>query len=261
MAVSKFLYLHQKRLRILLGASLGSIYSLYIFVPEPDLFFSILVKILMAVSIISVTFGVKWQSFFRSFICFCFMNFLFSGLNFLMWITFKPKGMVVSNGVVYFNISPLVLVISTIVAYFIIELINKFLGKHICKDEFFNVEIIINTKIISFDAFLDTGNSLKEPFSNLPVILVRKKDLENLIPNFDIEDDNLISDLFKKLNIKFRLIPFFGMSYNGIILGFKPDKTVIKSSSGEVFNKDAYIGICCDENFEHPLIGPDILDK
>ena len=239
---------------------MGSIYSLYILIPEQNLIISLIVKIIMAASIVSVSF-LKIANFWKSLICFCLINFSFSGLNFAMWIIFKPRGMVFNNGVVYFNISPLVLIISTVISYFIIEYSNKFLGRHICKDHFFHISVKINDKLSEFDAFLDTGNSLKEPFSCLPVVIAKKKDINSIIPfDFDIKDENSVQKLSEKLNINFRLIPFSGMSHSGFILGFKPDTVNIKTLSGRSYEKDAYIGICCDKSFEHSLIGIDILD-
>ena len=261
LAVAKFLYLHPDKKRIILGAVLGSIYSLYIFIPEQNLIISLFLKIAMATSIVFVSFFKK-TNFLKSLICFCLINFSFSGLNFAMWIIFKPKGMAFNNGIVYFNISPLTLIISTIISYFILEYSNKFLGKHICKENYCHVSIRIKDKLSEFDAFLDTGNSLKEPFSCLPVIVAKKDDVKNIIPfEFDIKNENIIQILSKKLNMSFRLIPFSGLSHSGFILGFKPDIVNIKTESGKSYEKDAYVGICCDEDFEHSLVGIDILDN
>lgn len=260
LAVSKFLYLHPKKKRIIIGSVLGSIYSLYIFIPKQSLIVSFLVKIIMAISIVAVSFGRK-TNFMKSLVCFCLVNFSFSGLILAMWISFKPKGMAFNNGVVYFNISPLVLIISTLISYFILEYANKYLGKHICKRDFCRVSFQINDKELEFDAFLDTGNSLKEPFSCLPVIIAKKDDVENIIPfDVDTKNENLISELSNKLNMNFRLIPFSGLSHSGFIVGFKPRFVSIKTSNGKSFDKEAYIGICCDKNFEHSLVGMDILD-
>ena len=261
LAVSKFLYLHPKKKRIIIGSILGSIYSLYIFIPKQSMMISFLAKIFMAVSIVAVAFGKK-TNFMKSLICFCLVNFSFSGLILAMWLSFKPKGMAFNNGIVYFNISPLVLIISTLISYFILEYANKYLGKHICKRDFCRVSFRINEKELNFDAFLDTGNSLKEPFSCLPVIIAKKDDIKSVIPfDIDMKNENLISDLSNKLNINFRLIPFSGLSHSGFIVGFKPNFVNIKTSTGKFFDKEAYIGICCDKNFEHSLVGIDILDS
>ena len=262
LAVSRFFYLKPKRLRIILGASLGSIYSLYIFLPQQGLLISSVLKIIMMITIIIISFGVKKSIFLKSVICFCLINFAFSGLIFLMWISFKPQGMSFNNGIVYFNISPIMLIIFTSISYFIIEFINKFLGKHISKDNFCHIKTKIFSKIYEFDAFIDTGNFLREPFSNLPVIIAKLDDINDFFPkNFDIDNQELLFQFAKKVNIKFRLVPFEGMSYKGFIPAFKPDFVIIQNSLGESFEKEAYIAICSDKNFEKSLVGLEILDN
>ena len=262
LAVAKFFYFKPKRLRIILGASLGSIYSLYIFLPKQGLLISSLLKITMAITIIIISFGIKKSNFFKFIICFCLINFAFSGLIFLMWITFKPQGVSFNNGIVYFNISPLMLIIFTSISYFLIEFINKFLGKHVSKDNFCHIKIKIFNKVCEFDAFIDTGNLLREPFSNLPVIVTKLGDISDVFPkNFDFNNQEVLCEYSKKFNIKFRLIPFEVMSYRGFIPAFRPDYIIIQDSFGESFEKEAYIAVCSDKNFEKSLVGLEILDN
>ena len=77
--------------------------------------------------------------------------------------------MTVNNGVVYFNISPVMLIVSTIVSYIIIETINRLLERKENKNFVCDVVIAIGGKEIKVRSKIDTGNSLKEPFSNLPL--------------------------------------------------------------------------------------------
>ncbi|MCL2311348.1 MAG: sigma-E processing peptidase SpoIIGA [Firmicutes bacterium] len=260
LAVAKFLYLRHQRWRLVLGALLGAIYSLYIFIPEPILFISFLIKIFMAFTIIIVSFGISKFILLRSLVCFCLISFGFSGLNFAMWIAFRPCGMFVKNGVVYFNISPLVLVTSTLIAYFLIEFMNKFLGKHVCQEAFYRVKVKFKQKLIEFDAQLDTGNSLKEPFSNLPVILVDQEKIVEILPDkINFEDINFVKKISERLNVPVRLIPFSGISENGLLFGFKPDNVIIQTFSGENFEKEAYIAVCERNGLKNALIGSDLV--
>lgn len=254
LSVAKFLYLKVKRLKLILGTCVGAVFSLYIFLPEQNLVFSLFIKILMAIIIIGSSFGFKNPKFLKLIVCFCLMSFSFSGLSFVLWLNFKPSGMAFNNGVVYFNISPLVLIVSTFAAYFILELMHRFLGKHICKESYCHVFVRFDEKIAEFDAMLDTGNTLKEPFSNLPVILVRKKDVENIFDE-DVFNEN------NKINTKFRLIPFCGVSDSGFIFGFKPDFVKIEMPDGKSFEKNIYLGICEEKNLNSCLVGPEVLDN
>ena len=87
----------------------------------------------MSLLIIVISFGVNKKYFFKSFVCFLFINILFFGLTLAIWFMFKPKGMFINNGIVYFNISPTILITSTLISYFLIEMTNRFLGKHPCE--------------------------------------------------------------------------------------------------------------------------------
>lgn len=262
LAVAKFFYLKPKRLRIILAASIGSIYSLYIFLPKQGLLISSLLKVIMMVSIVIISFGIRKSTLFKSIICFFLINFAFSGLIFLMWTTLKPQGISFNNGIVYFNISPVMLIIFTSISYFIIEFINKFLGRHISKDNFCNIKVKIFNKICEFNAFIDTGNLLREPFSNLPVIIAKRDDVSDAFPkNFDFSNQKFLCEFFKKSKVKFRLIPFEGMSYSGLVPAFKPEFIIVQNSSGESFEKEGYIAICSDKNFEKSLVGLEILDN
>ena len=258
LSVSKFLYIKANRFKLIAGSTIGAIFSLYILFPHKNEFFSFIIKIIMSLLIITVSFGINKKYFFKSFICFLFMNVLFSGFTLLIWFMFKPKGMVVNNGIVYFNISPIVLILSTLISYFFIECINRFLGKHPCDSSMCHVTIKLNEKYSEFDAKLDTGNYLKEPFSNLPVVLVDKNKIKNII-SFDNNSNDSISKIVEKNNIPMRIIPFSSVSDDGFLVGFKPDILTIQTKSGSVLNKEAYIGIS-KQNLKYALVGSDILD-
>ena len=65
LSVAKFLYLKIKRLKLILGALVGAVFSLYIFLPEQSLVFSLFIKILMAIIIIGSSFGFKNPKFLK----------------------------------------------------------------------------------------------------------------------------------------------------------------------------------------------------
>jgi stage II sporulation protein GA (sporulation sigma-E factor processing peptidase) len=259
LAVAKFLYLKPRRKRLVLGACLGAIYSVYIFLPEINSFLSLLIKSAMALSIVCVTFGILKELILKTFLCFLIINFAFLGLTFAMWIIFRPAGMIIKNGIIYFNFSPLTLVISTIISYFIIELINKIIGHHSCENMIFKVKIVLAKKCAIFDAYLDTGNNLKEPFSHLPVILVNKTCIKNILPKgINFEDANKIEEYSLKFNKKLRLIPFGTISGEGNLIAFKPDLITIQAQKGNAIRREAYIAIC--EKVNNAIIGVDIIN-
>lgn len=266
---AKFLYIGVKRIRLLLGACLGAIYSLYIFLPEPQLIFSIIIKVIMAVTVVLVSFGLRnIRSQIKVIACFYSMSFAFSGVMFAMWCLFEPSGLMINNGVVYFNISPVILVLSTVVSYIIIQGINRVVGKQKTKEAFCKIKIRTSKGISSVKAKVDTGNSLREPFSNLPVIVVRGSAVKQTAPqgllNFlktgslELEsNDNTYGEWGKAI----RMIPFKTVSGEGLFPAFKAEGVVINEENG--LQKEAYIALCpdsaLDEDFE-ALVNPELMD-
>ena len=263
LATAKFFCIKWKTSRLILGEILGGIYSLYILAPELPWFISSVIKLFMSVTIIAATFGIKKPTqFFKILIYFYSVNFLFSGIMMAVWCWFKPNGMQVNNGVVYFNITPVILIISTIISYIIIEAINKIVNKRRLDHKIINLKIKFRTNQISITAKIDTGNFLKEPFSGLPVIVARETSVKPLLPVNTYEQiKDYSADKFTDiLNLKIRMIPFKTISEESVLPAFKPD--CIKINESEV-QKEVYIALCEDkfmpQNAE-ALINPEILD-
>ena len=258
LTTSKFLNLKLKLSRLILGEILGAIYSLYIFIPEPNLFISILIKLFMSIIMVAAAFEFnKIKQFLKIIVCFYAVNFAFSGTMFTLWCFLKPNGMIINNDIVYFNISPLTLIISTVVSYTIIEIINRVIEKKQLKSSKYEIGIKFKDKYIVLNAKIDTGNLLKEPFSNLPVIVVKKSEINLLIPEFNIFENIENQNEIKKLKI--RMIPFKTVSGTGILPAFKPEYVVLKGN----LKKQAYVAVCSDEYFSEGiscLVNPEILD-
>lgn len=143
-----------------------------------------------------------------------------------IYTVFKPSGMEVYNDIVYFNISPVLLIILTLVCYYILNLIKR-LTKGVCGGDTCNVEICISGVWDVFTAKIDTGCNVKEPFSGEYVIIVERNVIENIQPD----------------KLKKRIIPFTSLGGDGYLNGFKPD---IVKIDGTKLKRDVYIGICCN---------------
>lgn len=265
-ATSKFLYLKSSKIKMVLAALLGAVYSLYILLPYKNIFSSMIIKFLMSVTIILVAFGLQnKKTFIKCIVCFYSINFAFSGCILALWFIFRPNGLIVNNGMVYFNISPLILITLTVLSYTLISIINKFIGKQESTSLYKKIHISISKKEIVLNAKIDTGNNLKEPFSNLPVIVVNRAKINDLIPK-DIQlltaQDLLNPQKIQNVSTKLRLIPFKTISSEGILPAFKPDYIIIHDDNNDSIKKEVYIAICkegiLDPKYD-ALINPEIL--
>lgn len=276
---SKFLGIEVKRVRLVLASVMGAIFSLYILLPTVNRFLSFIIEVLMASLMILVAFGFKDKiRFIKASVCFFSMNFSFAGLMFLLWKIFSPPGLMLNNGIVYFNISPILLIISTVVSYIIIRLFNIITGKSKRRDEIYNIKIYKSERSCSILAKLDTGNSLIEPFSGLPVIVVEYDAIKSILS--DDEAEILVSkcelvgasvkgrvsegiEAETSVRLKLRFIPFNTVSGKGMLPSFKADKIEVKAvCKKQAREVEAYIAVCdkgylCDGI--QALLNPDLV--
>ncbi len=263
-ATAKFLCLKWKTWRLIFGEVLGAVYSLYILIPEFNLLLSIVIKFFMSFTIIWATFGAKnIKIFIKTLLCFYSVNFAFSGIMFAAWCIFRPNGMAINNGVVYFNISPVMLISSTLVSYILIEFINRIVGKKENKSRWCDVNIKFGDKSAVLKAKVDTGNSLREPFSDLPVIVVRKSSAAEILPDdmfINMTDKSKTNiNILQNIKYKIRMIPFKTVSGDGLFPAFKPSGISIAGGP----EKKAYVAVCPNQTLPEEtcaLINPDLMD-
>lgn len=266
-ATSRFLYIKINRHRIILGSLLGAVYSLYILFPEVNVLLSFLIKFFMSATIVWSAFcSPKSREYLKALLCFYSMSFIFSGTMFAIWCILEPNGLFVNNSIVYFNISPLILLVSTVASYGIIQFINKIIGRQSDKRTFCNIEIKVLNNVIDVKAKIDTGHSLREPFSGLPVVVLSKRVAKGVIPDEFLKIENLNGEYSDKGSVKceifskLRLIPFSSVAGKGLLPSVKADYVLIDDGDKKI-KKDAYIAICSDEiideNFD-ALLSPDL---
>ena len=213
--------------KMLLASLLGGVQSLIALFPPLPFFLNIPIDVLCAAGIVLCAFGkCPFKCFIKRISVFLSLSFSLCGIMMFLYNAFKPKGMEVYNDTVYFNISPVLLIILTLVCYYILKL-TKILtkggnGSGVCK-----IEIEVNEQSYFFPAKIDTGCNLVEPFSGNYVIIAEQNIFDDYVPD----------------ETKTRIIPFESLGGNGIVKGFPPDKVKI---DGKEICKSIYIGICND---------------
>jgi stage II sporulation protein GA (sporulation sigma-E factor processing peptidase) len=248
LAVSKLLSLPVKRLRLLLAASLGAVGSLSILLPEISMFFSFLLKLAMSALIVLAAYPLTGlKDFLRELAAFYVISFSFAGFMIALWYFFAPQGLIIKNSVVYFNISPLFLVGMTVICYFVIRLIHRITGRQAPEDLFCTIRIDMNGRTVSCSAKVDTGNTLKEPFSNAPVAVVC---------------EDCISEIIPKQKEKIRLVPYQSVSGTGLLPAFKPDKLTVCIGSRKTEIHEVYIAVTKSKlGAFGALLNPDLCQK
>ena len=162
----------------------------------------------------------------------------------LLCFTLKLKFIAVNNSVVYYNLSAPMMILSGILAYTVSGAVIKIYNRTLSKKDIYTLIIEQDGKSYSFCAFLDTGNRLREPFSNMPIIIVDSSKID-YIPQPE----------------KSRFVPVTTVNGRSVLTAFKPDKIVLKSSKSTEIIENAYIALSsdlCNKNFS-AILNYDIL--
>lgn len=258
LATSKFLNITPKTIRLVLAAVFGAFYSLIIFLPYLNLFLLALSFLICCSIIILICFRISnFKSFVKILLCFFIINFSFAGCLFLLRKLFKTSAIIIKNGVLYFDFSPITFILACVISYIIIRLAQILNIKFNPKSNIIPIQIYLDGKHCNLNSKLDTGNDLVEPFSSLPVVVVKKQCLKEILP---IESP-FSAKLAKKL--KFRMIPYKSIGKtSGILKGFKADYICICDEKS-LYKKDAYVAICEDKALSDEfdaILNPILLD-
>ena len=204
-----------KQYRAIIASLAGGLYSLVIICDKLNFLISTLGKIAVSILIVFIAFGFK-----RFTVVFYFSNLIFLGVIYAVYMYFSPNGVTVKNSSVYFNITATQLVLSAFGAYIVTFIIIKITNRTLAKGEIYSLSIFTDDKEYKLFAFADSGNKLKEPFSDYPVIIVDK------------------SKIPEKCE---RLIPCQTVSGEGMLKAFKPDKVIISSSKNKIELTKVYV--------------------
>ena len=165
-------------------------------------------------------------------------------------------------------------ILGGVLGFIIIYLSFKLIKNGITKRNMLcEIEIIFEDKVQKIEAMIDTGNLLKDPITNTPVVVVEKESLENIIPNQILNNlDKILKGQFEDEEIepmyisKFKIIPFSSIGKeNGILLGLRSDGINVYIENEIIKIKSAIIGIydkpLCRTREYKGLIGLDFIEK
>lgn len=217
---------YNPKIKKLLGAFVGTLYSVAYIYKDLDILFTLPFKILIMtfITLISFTYKNK-KDYINISLVFYMVNVFISGSTFFI---------IYFTGMDHMKISFFIICV-----YISCELL-----KYIYKDiktlrqiKYLKKTITINLlgKSCSCEALLDSGNLLKEPMSNNDVIIIKSNILKDIIPeylvNCSYEDidiikaEEIINLLDYDISKKVRIIPYkhAGSDKSNIILGIKAD--------------------------------------
>lgn len=231
--------------RLIIGSCIGALYSLIIFTDNMPSIVTGLSKLASVLIIIASAFHfTRLTQFIKTVLIYYFSSVIFLGITMLLCFTLKLKFIAVNNSVIYFNISAPMIILSGIIAYLVSGLVMRIYNRTLSKKDIYTLIIEQGNKSYRLTAFLDTGNRLREPFSDMPIIIVDAGKVDVNLP-----DD------------KVRLVPVTTVGGKTMLTAFKPDKMVLKSSNSKEIIENAYVALSkdmCNKNFS-AILNYDIL--
>ncbi len=162
LSVSIVLKRNSKFLRLGLGALLGSLTTIFLFFKMSVILLNIL-KILMSIGMVLVGFGYKDIKYTLNNLLYLYLvSIILGGFLYYLNINYYEE---INYGVLLI-ISPLILVLYIISSKNLKTSYNNYYNCRIYFDE---------QNYIDVSAFLDTGNKLKDPYTNKGIIILNKK--------------------------------------------------------------------------------------
>ena len=243
-------------LKLLISSSVGAMYSAMIFFPKYDFVYTLYFKILFSLLLVVIAFQPqKFIELVRVTSIFYVVSFVFGGAAFAIFY-FTDINAIVSNGTFYIANFPIkILIISSIISYFIIKYAWGAIQKNFIRDKtFIDICVSYENKSLNLISLIDTGNSLYDPLTNTPVIVVEFESIAQILPEELVEifhsssenDLSIISSVVSssKLMSRFRLIPFSSLGKeNGMLIGFKPDYIIVYEGKNTIRIENIIIGI------------------
>ena len=190
---------------------------------------------------VSIAFNsVTVKELLKQLLIFYMTSFVFGGAAIALIHFISPEQVQTQNGIYIGEYSLKAVFLGGIVGFTIIVIAFKIIKTKISSNDiYYDLEIYIEGKKINTKGMVDTGNMLKEPITNIPVIVIEHTLLYEVIPKQILNNideilcgnfDEIEEDVKQKYTTKLKFIPFSSIGKtNGMLLGIKADKLIIKN--------------------------------
>lgn len=221
-----------RRWRLLIGGFIGAIYGVATFFPDMEFLSALFSKLATSSLMVLISFG--WELFLKKLLVFLLTSLAFGGVIFASMLLGAGGLVETRSGIYYFHISAPVLIFVSVISYILFSLIfNRSASR--ADRKISRVTVLSNGASINANALHDTGNSLRDPGTNAPVLISDYSVLRNAFPPMvreilDSETPETFPLVLDKISPygKFKLIPYktVGVPF-ALMLAYKPDKILV----------------------------------
>ena len=242
-------------IRLLISSILGAIYTILMYITQLHIYSSIISKFILSIIMIYIAFRPnKLNKMVKEVIILYLTSFVFGGVALNLIYFLRPENINIRNGLFTGEYALKVIMLGAIVAFIIIKISMKIIKtKFNNKNMYCNIKLKINEKLIEAKAMIDTGNLVKEPITNTPVVIVEESLLEGSIPKEILKNlenilcgnlENLSQEVQDEYLPKLRCIPFSSLGKeNGMLVGIKISEIIVKNEDEEKKTSNIIIGI------------------
>ena len=162
------------QIRLIISSIFGGIYAIVSYLNIIPIYSNFFMKILLSIIMVYIAFNPQnYKKMLKTILLFYLTSFVMGGCALALLYIINPQNINFENGVLIGTYPLKVTIIAGIIGFIVIQIafrINKRQVKK--KDMYCKLEVVINKKIVKIKAYVDTGNMLKEPITNIPVIIV-----------------------------------------------------------------------------------------
>lgn len=284
-----------KNLKLIFSSVLGALYAIITYLGIIPAYSSFTMKVLLSVIMIYIAFDIhNVKKMCKTLLLFYLVSFATGGLALALLYLIAPENIVFNNGVLVGTYPMQMTIVAGFLGFCIIQYVFK-VNKRMMKanDLLCDLEINVCGETIHTKAFIDSGNTLKDPITQKAVIVIEKDKVESALKCRKIEYEEIFksSQLFEQKSVsknktvqyeqvfkepnqemkqedlhnklKFRLIPFKSIGkQNGMLVGIQAKFVrVIQKNENEIILENVILGLYdkkINKNYS-ALIGLDLL--
>lgn len=229
-----------KRSRLLVSALVGALLAVLLyFLPLPKALALVLRLAVCCITALAAFMGEPGKSWPRLLGIFVMVTLLLAGI--VLGLSELGGGAHMQNGVLYFEISGTVMVLSFTTVYVLSGLV---LGKGRASPgrSYQEVTAEMGERIVRFRALTDSGNLLRDPMSGRKVIVVESRAIAplfdgmtgELLQSLDaLAPESALEQLRRCGNTPFWLLPARTAAQNALMVVFRPEKLYIDGNMRE----------------------------
>ena len=244
-----------RNLKIFFASLIGAIYSVVYYIVQFGLYSNFIVKLILSIVMIYVAFNpINFKTLVRQVLLFYLVSFVFAGATIAIIYMVNSQNITIQNGVFVGNYTMVTVLIGIAIAYIVVITAFKMVKTRISKKDLIcDIEVTINGQDIRTKGMIDTGNLLKEPITNLPVVVMEYTLFYDVIPKEILNNLEKIlggdlSEIPKKIQEqyipKLKVIPFTSLGkQNGMLLGVKAEEVIVRYNDEVKKIDKAVIGI------------------